>query len=289
METFDETHCFARGTRVLTDSGYKTVECVTNDDRLLTHTGAFRDIINIQTKHYSSNMCIIKFVNDTSINCTETHPFYVRTYNKHRRFSEPYWKPAGDMTKNDYCGMVINKQSRTVNQLNSPDEWFVLGYFVCNGWLSDDYTIVLNITDINKFKRISKVLGLEGDSHQWDKYKYAIRNTKWYGILTELRDSMPEWVHNAPEELLEHFIDGIGLRTRDGLELSLHLERIHLKLENDRSIVVSAYIDGGYAWFPIEKNENYESKGELVYNFEVVIDNSFIVENRIVHNCQVSK
>ena len=276
--------CFVKGTRVYTDSGYKPVEHVTHRDRLLTHTGVFRDIINIQTKLYSRTMNTIQFASGSKITCTEEHPFYVRTYSKSRRFSEPYWKPAKNLTKHDYCGMVINKRSFVVNNLNEVDEWFLLGYFVCNGWLSDDYTIGLNITDPSIIERIARVLSLDDDTHQWDQYKYAIRNPTWYCILTELRDTIPEWVHNAPVELLEHFVAGIGAHIWDGLELSLHMERIHLKLDN--SSVTSAYIDGDYAWFPIEAMNCYESTGEPVYNFEVVIDNSYIVENRIVHNCQ---
>ena len=270
--------CFAKGTRILTNSGYKPVECVTHEDRLLTHTGVFRDIINIQTKLYSRTMSTIRFTNDTTINCTEEHPFYVRTYNKSRRFSDPYWKPANQLTKNDHCGMVVNRRHLSINNLSGPDEWFLMGYFIYNGWLSDDYAIGFNITDTSIFERISRVLDIDGDSHQ---YKYAIRNVKWYHILEKLRDSIPEWVHNAPTELLEHFIDGIGI----DMKISLDLERIHLKLDN--IAVTSTYIDGDYAWFPIEKIENYEVTGESVYNFEVVIDNSYIVENRIVHNCQV--
>ncbi len=278
---------FIKGTRVLTNSGYKLIEQITKDDRLLTHAGVFREIINIQTNQYSGIMTTIQFKNSTQINCTEEHSLYVRTYSKSRRFSEPYWKSVKDLTKHDYCGMVINRRHISIDGLRDPDEWFVMGYFVCNGWLSDDYMIGLNITDASVFKRISKVLCLDGDSHQWDKYKYAIRNTNWYGILAELRDTIPEWVHNAPVELLEHFVDGIGAHIWDGLELSLHLERINLKLENTSSI--QAYIDADYAWFPIESIDTCESIGEPVYNFEVVIDNSYIVENRIVHNCQTSK
>jgi len=280
-------NCFVKGTQVLTNSGYKLIESITKSDRLLTHAGVFRDIINIQTNQYSGIISTIQFKNSTRINCTEEHPFYVRTYSKSRRFSEPYWKPAKDLTKHDYCGMVINRRHLSVDRLRDPDEWFVMGYFMCNGWLSADYTIGLNITDASLFKRISKVLGLDGDSHQWDKHKYTIRNTKWHGILSELLDTIPEWVHNAPVELLEHFVDGVGAHIWDDIELSLHLERIYLKLENTSS--VQAYIDADYAWFPIESIDSYESAGEPVYNFEVVIDNSYIVENRIVHNCQVSK
>lgn len=183
--------------------------------------------------------------------------------------------------------MVINRRALAVDGLDSPSEWFLMGYFISNGWLlDDDITIGLNITDTTIFKRIQKVsdLDLHDGSNQ---YKYIMRNTKWYGILEKLHDTIPEWIHNAPVELLEHFIDGVGVHVWDNLELSLHLERIYLKLDNNNS--VSAYIDGDYAWFPIESIDHYESNGEPVYNFEIVIDNSYIVENRVVNNCQVLK
>ena len=49
--------CFVEGTHVLTDNGYKKIEDVVLTDRLLTHSGEFRDIVNLQRKRYSSNIC----------------------------------------------------------------------------------------------------------------------------------------------------------------------------------------------------------------------------------------
>lgn len=46
-----------------------------------------------------------------------------------------------------------------------------------------------------------------------------------------------------------------------------------------------AFYEDGYIWSPIIKIVNDESR-ELVYNMEVENDNSYVVQNVIVHNCQ---
>ena len=49
----------------------------------------------------------------------------------------------------------------------------------------------------------------------------------------------------------------------------------------------SGYIDGEYIWFPIKSIKTTSMDIPTpVYNFEVENDNSYIVENTIVHNCQ---
>ena len=48
----------------------------------------------------------------------------------------------------------------------------------------------------------------------------------------------------------------------------------------------AAFIENGYAWYPPFKLEKQETENQMVYNFEVANDNSYIVENTIGHNCQ---
>ena len=48
----------------------------------------------------------------------------------------------------------------------------------------------------------------------------------------------------------------------------------------------SSFIENGYAWYPPFKLEKQETENQMVYNFEVANDNSYIVENIIGHNCQ---
>ena len=75
--------CFIAGTKVLTSLGYKNIEEVLLEDNLLTHTGKFQKIINLQRKIYTGDIyeLDIKY-HPEIINCTEEHPFYVREKKK---------------------------------------------------------------------------------------------------------------------------------------------------------------------------------------------------------------
>jgi len=75
--------CFVSGTKVLTNNGYKNIEDVILTDTLMTHTGKFQNIINLQQKIYIGELYNIKIKYHPSlITCTEEHPFYTRTKNK---------------------------------------------------------------------------------------------------------------------------------------------------------------------------------------------------------------
>lgn len=101
--------CFVSGTLVLTNSGYKKIEDVSLEDQLLTHTGKFQKILNLQSKSYTGKLYHISVTKDTII-CTEEHPFYVRKENE-----EPEWKKASEITKDYYFGMV--KDMCSVNEI----------------------------------------------------------------------------------------------------------------------------------------------------------------------------
>ena len=70
--------CFIPGTLVLTDNGYKKIEDIDINNKLLTHTGKFQKIVNLQRKIYSGDLYEIDITNHRRIVCTEEHPFYVR-------------------------------------------------------------------------------------------------------------------------------------------------------------------------------------------------------------------
>ena len=193
--------CFIEGTTVLTNNGYKNIENVKLNDKLLTHTGIFQNIINLQNKIYNGYLYKIKHeCNSTSIICTSDHPFYVRCKeikNNNIYFNKPIWKNANELTLNDYFGMIINEKKLIKN----------------------DNTYY-------------KALELQREYLQNDKI-YKINNN--------------------------------------------YLE------ENNNCL---SFIEDNYVWYaPLEiiKEKTINTK---VYNFEVENDNSYIVENIIVHNCQ---
>ena len=368
--------CFVEGTRVLTQTGYKQIQEVSLDDKLLTHTGSFQSIVNLQRKVYNNSLYAIRIkYHPEPIVCTSEHPFYVREkvetrkwnnsvrrYDVDLKFKEPMWKTAKDLTINDYFGMVVNTRSiipeftcsRIINQtttemnvlsLDTLDHWFLMGYFLGDGWIEESKKKDGRLKHVIKFainnkdeeevcKRITAVLPITDKKCDTGKCrKFGCNNQQWYEILKQFGKyahgkKIPEWVQDAPIHLVEEFIagymradgyvrtDGVYSMTTVSPDIALGMQRLFLKLGklasvtkchrpptcviegrtvNQRdtytirvhhSIRYTSFIEGSYAWFAPVNIDKYMSENTPVYNFEVDKDNSYIVENTIVHNCQ---
>jgi DNA-cytosine methyltransferase len=367
--------CFVSGTKVLTYSGYKSIEDVVLTDTLMTHTGKFQKILNLQHKNYNGSLYNITAKYHQSFKCTDKHPFYIREktrkWNNELRkyehmFKNPEWKKACKLTKNDYFGMKINENSiipefnfdKIINQhktevvkikLDDPDMWFMMGYFIGDGWIEETkkkdgrcmnkIRFAINTKDekdvLDRINNILKLTDKKCPSGN-NCNKYGCADFVWFNIFKKFGKYahgklIPEWVQDAPTEYIQEFVN--GYRTADGCitkndcyefttvsyNLAFGLQRLYLKLghlfsirkdirpkttviegrtvnqrdtyhirgytrETDRK--QSSFIENGYVWYAPFKIENGDVENEPVYNFEVENDNSYIVENTIVHNCQ---
>ena len=264
--------CFIAGTQVLTNTGYKNIEDITLADKLLTHQNIFQNICNLQKKTYNGNIYDIKLkYHGDIITCTEEHPFYVREKHKYWNtnlktyntiFGEPKWKEAKELTNNDYCGMVINTNSIIPEfTFDEPTYWYILGTYI--------YQKCINI---------------------------------------------PEWIQNAPTKYIQEFINGFTSNRNDinifenlSHNLAYGLQRLYFKLgkyvfinqtqnlysinlenceENYDKNCDDIFIENNYVWFEPSSIKKRDIINIPVYNFEVETDNSYIVYNTIVHNCQ---
>jgi len=361
--------CFVAGTRVLTNKGYMPIESITLEHTLLTHTGKFQPIVNLQQKIYDQTLYNFRIkYHPENIVSTDEHPFYVRTRtrtwdNAIRKYvisySEPVWKSAKTLTMDDYFGMVINEKEiipkfqieKKINHsrvdtlqyiLNDPDQWFLMGYFIGDGWIeatpkkdgrcAHKIRFAINNADkLTVLARLQKVLPLTNKDCSTPKCdKFGCADITWYTILKEFgkyAKVIPEWVQDAPKTLIQEFIDGYNaadtkntkLRfTTVSPNLALGLQRLYLKLGHIASVrkdirpktcvilgrtvrqrdtyeisvttnitrTQSAFIDGNYVWMKPASIEARTTEPVPVYNFEVAEDNSYIVDNTIVHNCQ---
>lgn len=109
--------CFVAGTKILTNNGYKNIEDITSSDRVLTHNNRFRKVVTPMSK-ITNELTELKIMGSPTIKTTKEHPFYVITkiekYIKRKKvvsYSDPYWKEAGKLTKNDYVGINLNPES----------------------------------------------------------------------------------------------------------------------------------------------------------------------------------
>lgn len=365
--------CFVEGTLVLTANGYKPIETVTLDDTLLTHTGTFQPIVNLQKKTYSGTLMDIRVkYHPINITATEEHPFYVRervkTWNNEIRqyqysFKPAEWKTADELTTEDFCGMAVNTKSniptfefehrvnksrvdKLTKTLDNPDEWFMMGYFMGDGWIQETLKKTGHSMNVIRFafhnqdtatiERIQRVLPITNklcSTGQCDKYGCADR--VWFTIFKMFGKyahgkKIPEWIQDAPVHLIKEFMDGYFAAdgcynktmtsiTTVSYNLAFGLQRLYLKLGRIASIQKSirpktyviqgrtvnqrdtyqirvtiddpkrkpsAFIEGAYAWMPIHTIQQRQTDTLFVYNFEVQTDNSYVVENTIVHNCQ---
>jgi len=342
--------CFIEGTQILTYNGYKNIENVEITDKLLTHTGKFNNILNLQRKIYNGDLYKIKIkYHPEVIISTEEHPFYIREKKGKNIFGNPKWKKANELTKNDYFGMVINNNNiipeftfeKITIKFDILDYWFVIGYFIGNGWIEEgngEHKIRFAINNKNEkeiFEKINNIIPITDKKCDSEKCKkFGCSNFIWYNIFKQFgryadEKLIPEWVQDAPNEFIQEFIN--GYMKADGcinnnilqistvsLNLAYGLQRLYLKLgyifsinkcirpktcviegrtvnQKDtyciRGILqlkkkISSFIEDNYVWFAPFKIIKENTNNTLVYNFEVENDNSYIVMNTIVHNCQ---
>lgn len=364
--------CFVKGTLVLTHNGYKKIQDVTLEDTLLTHKGRFRNIVNLQAKTYCNTVYDIKIkYHPHIITSTKEHPFYVRTktqtWNNVKRkyeisFSPPEWKEAYKLSMNDYFGMSVNTKSdipeftipleknkhridTIVRKLDNKDEWFMMGYFIGDGWVEDTLKntgqpthkirFAVNVKDMETvLPRIQTVLPITDKGCDTGKCKkFGCADVFWWTVLKGFGKyahgkCIPEWVQDAPNEFIQEFIagymaadgntypDGCHKITTVSYNLAFGLQRLYLKLGHLFSISkatrpntcniqgrivnqmdtydvegyltptrFTTFIEDDYVWYAPSRINQRETT-EAVYNFEVEEDNSYCVENIMVHNCQ---
>ena len=213
--------CFIKDTLVLTENGYKEIQNVLIDDKLLTHTGEFQNIVNLQRKVYNGPLYNFKLkYHAETIKCTEEHPFYVREQRKlwnntirkyEYSYGEPEWINANLIQKNHLFGMVINSKEeiptftfeKIVNQsrrdtisitLDDPEQWFMMGYFIGYGWIEETkksdgrnthkIRFSFHEKDNESIEKVKKVLKITYKEILGKCVKYyGCADFAWYNIL----------------------------------------------------------------------------------------------------------
>jgi DNA (cytosine-5)-methyltransferase 1 len=278
--------CFVAGTKVLTHNGYKNIEDVVLIDTLMSHTGKFQKILNLQHKIYNGILYNIKAKYHPSFKCTDEHPFYVREKtqkwnNKLRKyeytFKIPEWKKAYELDNNHYFGMKINQNSiipefnfdkkinkhkvNTINiKLDVLDMWFMMGYFIGDGWIEETnksngcsmnkIRFAINTKDENDIlPRINNILQITDKNCPTGNNcnKYGCSDFVWFNIFKQFGKYahgklIPEWVQDAPTEYIQEFVNGYHIAdgcitkndcyefTTVSYNLAFGLQRLYLKL-----------------------------------------------------------
>ena len=184
--------CFIKGTLVLTSNGYKKIEDINKNDKVLTHKNRYKKVKKPMT-NIADHIYKLSTMPSEDLFVTEEHPFYVRekyfewnnnTKKKERKFKEPIWKEIKELNKDYYVGVAINQkkklpkwngvqdnrynESYKINKLSSlfknNDFWWIVGLYIGNGCniineLKNDYrTVIYTSKKNNMYKKIERKL-----------------------------------------------------------------------------------------------------------------------------------
>lgn len=284
--------CFLKDTLVLTKNGYKGIQNITLNDLVYTHMGRWQPVKEVYMQQYNNDIYYIScYHNSKNIKTTKEHPFYV----VNNVGDKPYWCKANELTNNHMLCIPINKENNIItlcdinmnNNIISTEDCEFFSIFILDGRIkknNNSYNnYYLNNAELKNYKYSNYL-----DSFGYSKYNKQI----------------PEWIIDLPCNYLEHFIRYISNKLNNKNKLIIYskklaygLQRIYAKLNiylsiryNNNifiaSIINNKLLDSDYQYFKISKI--YKRKKQCnVYNIEVKNDNSYIVQNTIVHNCHI--
>jgi site-specific DNA-cytosine methylase len=349
--------CFVAGTLVLTLSGYLEIENVKIGDKVLTHTGKWRSVLN--TGSSIRPVREIKAQGSPSIITTDDHPFYcierVRYLDKDKylepkkrsgysfRMSDPNWVKAEAISNSHYLGQVLPEESFDKYE---PEFWRFIGLYLADGWLLDRKnrpnggSVRVCANGKQRFMVLDTINKAGLNCHETVQdgiHRFQITQSWLYLFLKQFGrlahgKLLPGWVMSLSEEKARALIDGYFLgdgslvKGKDyyrfttvskklAYGIALLAQRaykcvasvfftkrpptciIEGRLVNQKDTYMvqiafknkenSAIIGNQYAWKRVRSNKQLR-RSETVYNLEIEEDNSYIVNNAIVHNCQDS-
>jgi site-specific DNA-cytosine methylase len=347
--------CFVKGTKVLTNLGYKNIEEIEVGDLVLTHMGRYKKVLKIGGNQ-NKEIWNVKAQGLFNIETTENHPFYVRKSYRvkdwddklgFRRFKDPEWKRVKDLEKGDYLGIPILQKEENPLELTQ-EECFILGRYLADGHTRKDkkhvdsryYQLILSVgsNKVEKFISVISENNYSNYTHTKNVNRVVFSNKRLVEIaenhmgcgaenkfISQTLLSLPK---KHLEKIIEGYLSGDGSFRKHNFDkkrattisknlivtLQLAIAKVYktigsVSYENRPSTTI---IEGrtvnqkdtysiefkmyrgkfdkfmeidGIIWTPLKKNI-ISKKVEDVYNIEVEEDNSYVVSNCIVHNCQ---
>lgn len=141
--------CLATGTPIITDSGVKPIEEITDLDQVFTHEGRFRYVSKVSFRPYEGDAITLeaRYTQSVKLTLTPDHP--VLAVDVHRRYpknkpeikSEPKWIPASELSKsNHWLAVPIPKQTEDPGIY--PPLARLCGYYLSEGYVQKKKSLV---------------------------------------------------------------------------------------------------------------------------------------------------
>lgn len=257
--------CVPAGYLINTENGYKPIETITKGDRVLTHTNTYQNVVKTM-KRTSDHIYHIKGVGVTDLQLTSEHPIY--TY----RNGEFVWVKVKDLTTSDK--LIYNINTENVEQHFTNSELVILGSFCAYARYSNRTLDILR--DILKLSSNRIKMFFSGYRMTCDNLKY---------IETTEKDAQVFFTSNKTlgvmfQALIIKAYNAIPTFIGEDNTLGYTTYNYKFFWNLDKQSVIEDKV-----LVNIESITR-EEKSIEVYNFEVENDNSYCVENVIVHNYQ---
>ena len=294
--------CFPGNTRVLTINGYKKIKNISINDKVISHSMRVRNINNVQLRFYRDKIYKIKTgLSDNMISTTSEHPFLVK--NK--------WVKAEDLVVGDYLMQNLN----TKGNVKKSTMFILMGYYYKLGYRNN-----ILIKNSAHHTTLTSMLGdstLYKIKHKVNS-KYSIQN---YDSLFKMHlnryinDINNEKKLNANillcgKQNIKYFIEGYLFASQHTNSSYLYENNYanalilqSMSLYTDNVFSINKYYNQSIYMLTmsqnnlVRKNVAYFRINEIdielddmpipVYNLECDVDNTYIVENVIVHNCHI--
>jgi len=246
--------CFTSDMLVACIDGYRKISEITTNDLVLTEDGSYQKVYELHETKYNNDLLHIRvYGNSKFIGVTPNHPFLVK---------DKGYINADEITKNDYIGIPINKEEiiptfETIikdnqyseklitTKLDDKDYWYLMGYFLGDGWLIDSKKEIYFTINDNQIEevlpRLTNIIGLARLNNSGiNCKKYVGRKQQLFKILSEFGKyadgkMIPQFIHNGPKHLIEEFIKGYqradGCITKDGISYTTVSDNIAYGLQ----------------------------------------------------------
>lgn len=313
--------CAPAGAKVKTLNGFKSIEDLTNSDFVLTHTGKYQKVVTPMNKianHYNK----IKATGVYNLKLTDEHPLYV--YNTVTEKFE--WVDANRLNKDIHMLTFNINQESVPTGLDEDILWLLGRYVADGYVEKDRSRTVFSVRKSKLQEFMLHATGMITYTNHKDRecVDVVINNDmlKTYALKFGRgaeNKYIPDVITNAPEDEIHSFINGYlsgdgyvdetrTMWTTVSENLALGIQELFIKayhriptisVRKDnrketfrdtynsqiRPTTRTTFVVGNYIVSKISSIERVKQEIK-VYNIEVENDNSYTINNTIVHNCQ---
>lgn len=249
--------CFAAGTMVLTEHGYRPIEEIEVGDLVFTHKGNLKKVV--RTGHKEAETFSLKSSGKTETIVTENHPYYERKRNwvsekktNKRVFSDAKWTEVSELDKDSFLATPVIPEFHDDERFDDETLW-ILGRYIADGHYRKElrkegtdhyyYQVVISVGEdkLDEFKAHVKDRHFSCYKHSQSVYRCTFSSMELVGMIEEYgigdhsyNKQIPLKLLGFPKEKLKVLLDGYwsgdGCVTDKGHEATTVSEKLALTL-----------------------------------------------------------